>query len=93
LEKPITVHILGDDYTIKSEEDPEIVYRISEYLNKKVKEIDEEVSGLSEKRKAILVALNIANDYFQTLKERDELKKNIRQRSNALIMNINSTIS
>jgi cell division protein ZapA len=92
LEKPITLNILGDDYTIKSEEDPEIVHDIAEYLNKKVKEINEEVSGLSEKRKAILVALNIANDYFQILKERDELINNIRQRSSALIMNINSTI-
>jgi cell division protein ZapA len=92
LEKPITLKILGDDYTIKSKEDPEIVYKIAEYLNNKVKEINEEVSGLSEKRKAILVALNIANDYFNTLKERDELINNIRQRSSALIMNINSTI-
>jgi len=92
LEKPITLNIFGDEYTLKSEEDPEIVYTITEYLNKKVKEINEEVSGLSEKRKAILVALNIANDYFQILKERDELINNIRQRSSDLIMNINSTI-
>jgi cell division protein ZapA len=93
LEKPITVKILGDDYTIKSEENPEIVYKIAEYLNKKVKEINEEASGLSEKRKAILVALNIANDYFQTIKEKDELINNVRQRSTALIKNINSTMS
>jgi len=93
LEKPITVHILGDDYTIKSEEDPESVFKVAEYLNKKVKEINEEVSGLSEKRKAILVALNIANDYFQIIKEKDELINNVRQRSNALIKNITSTMS
>jgi cell division protein ZapA len=92
LEKPVTVNILGNEYVIKSEEDSEKVYKIAEYMNEKVKEIDSNTEGLSEKRKVILIALNIANDYFQALKERDELIASIRQRSNALINNINSTI-
>lgn len=93
MEKSITVNILGNDITIKSEEEAEKVHKIAEYVNKKVNEINEEASGLSDKRKVILVALNIANDYFQVLKERDDLITNLRQRSNALINNINSTIS
>jgi cell division protein ZapA len=93
LEKPITVNILGNDYVIKSEEEGEKVCKIAEYVNTKVKEIDSNSEGLSEKRKIILAALNIANDYFQILKERDELITNIRQRSKVLINNINSTIS
>jgi cell division protein ZapA (FtsZ GTPase activity inhibitor) len=91
LEKSVTVNILGNEYAIKSEEDTEKVYKIAEYMNEKVKEIDN-TEGLSEKRKVILIALNIANDYFQVLKERDELITSIRQRSNALINSINSTI-
>jgi cell division protein ZapA len=93
LEKPITVNILGNEYVIKSEEDSEKVYKIADYVNEKVKEINNSAEGLSEKRKVILVALNIASDYFQVLKERDELITNIRQRSKALINNINSNIS
>ncbi len=93
MEKPVTVNILGNDYVIKSEEEAEKVYKIAEYMNEKVKEIDGNTEGLSEKRKVILVALNIANDYFQVLKERDELIASIHQRSKALINNINSTIS
>lgn len=92
MEKPITVNILGNEYLIKSEEDTEKVYKIAEYVNEKVKEINDNTEGLSEKRKVILVALNIANDYFQALKERDDLIASIRQRSNAIIDNINSTI-
>lgn len=93
MEKPVTVNILGNDYVIKSEEDAEKVYKIAEYMNEKVKEIDNNTEGLSEKRKVILVALNIANDYFQVLKERDELIASIHRRSRALINNIDSTIS
>lgn len=92
MEKPISVNILGNDYIIQSEEDSEKVYKLAEYVNKKVKEIDDNVNGLSDRRKIILVALNIANDYFQILKEKDELINDIRQRSSALINNIDSTI-
>jgi cell division protein ZapA len=92
LEKPISVNILGNDYIIQSDEDSEKVYKLAEYVNKKVKEINDNVTGLSERRKVILVALNIANDYFQILKEKDELIADIRQRSNTLINNIDSTI-
>lgn len=93
MEKPVTVNILGNEYSIKSEEDTEQVYKIAEYMNEKVKEIDDNTEGLSEKKKFILVALNIANDYFQVKKERDELLSGIRQRSKELINNINSIIS
>ncbi|MBN1626711.1 MAG: cell division protein ZapA [Deltaproteobacteria bacterium] len=93
MEKPVTVNILGNEYVIKSKEDAEQVYKIAEYMNEKVKEIDDNTEGLSEKKKVILVALNIAGDYFQVLKERDELLAGIRQRSRDLIDNINSTIS
>jgi hypothetical protein len=38
----------------------------------------------------ILTALNIAGDYFQALKERDDLLDNVRERSESLIHNIDS---
>ena len=41
---------------------------------------------------AILVALNIASEYFQAIKERDELSGNIRQRTEALLNNIDSVM-
>jgi cell division protein ZapA (FtsZ GTPase activity inhibitor) len=91
LEKPIKVTILNNEYLIKSEEgDIEKVYKIAEYVNEKVKEINDNSEGLSEKKAVILTALNIAGDYFQALKERDDLINNIRQRSKALVCNIDS---
>ena len=91
MEKPIKVKILDNEYLIKSEdEDIEKVYKIAEYINEKVKEINDKSEGLSEKKAIILTALNIAGDYFQVLKERDDLIDNIRQRSNAMVCNIDS---
>lgn len=93
MEKPVKVKILDNEYLIKSdEEDIEKIYRIAEYVNKKIKEINDNSEGLSEKKTAILTALNIAGEYFQILKERDNLLINIRKRSEALIYNIDSLI-
>ena len=93
MEKPVKVKILDNEYLIKSEEeDIDKVFRIAEYVNQKIKEINSKSEGLSEKKTAILTALNIAGDYFEILKERDDLIANIRQRSKALIYNIDSSI-
>ena len=93
MEKPVKVRILDNEYLIKSEEDIEKVNEITEYVNNKAREINDNTEGLSEKKTIILTALNIASDYFQVLKERDALLTSIRQRSEALICNIDSLIS
>ena len=90
--QPVKVRILDHEYLVKTEEDKERVDRIAEYVNEKLKEIESNTEGLSEKKTAILVALNIASDYFQLLKERDKMSANIRQRTEALIYNIESVI-
>ncbi len=91
MDKPVKVRILNNEYLIKSEEgDIEEVHKIAEYVNEKVREINEISEGLSEKKTAILTALHIASDYFQVLKERDELKADIHKRSKALIHSIDS---
>jgi len=93
LDKPVKVKILDNEYLIRSDEkDPEKVYKIAEYVNKKIKEIDDSSEGLSDKKTVILAALNIAGDYFQVLKERDDLLITVRKRSEALIYNIDSLI-
>lgn len=88
--KPLKVRILDHEYLIKSEEDLDQVFKIAEYVNEKIKEVNDKSGGLSEKKTAILAALNIASEYFQVMKERDDLLAHIRQRSKVLIGNIDS---
>ena len=90
--KQVKVKIHDQEYIIKSEENQEPLDRIADYVNEKLREIEDNTEGLSEKKMAILVALNIASDYFQVLKEREELSKNIRQRTESLIDHIDSAI-
>ena len=90
--KQIKVKIYDQEYVIKSEESEEQLNRIADYVNGKLKEIQDNTEGLSEKKMAILVALNIASEYFQVVKERNELSTNIRQKTETLINNIEAVM-
>jgi cell division protein ZapA len=92
LEKPIKIQILDHQYLIKSEEDEESVAKVAQYLNQKIKEVNDNSMGLSDKKKAILAALHIASDYFQLLKEQEEFVAHIRQRSKELIHTIDTVL-
>ena len=91
--QPVKVRILDHDYLIKSDGDEEQLHRIAEYVNEKLKEVQDNTAGLSVKKAAILAALKIASDYFQLLKEQDDLLARIRQRTESLIDNIDSVMS
>jgi cell division protein ZapA len=93
LDRPIKIKIQDNEYLIRSKgNDTDNVYKIAEYVNEKLRETDEISKGMSEKRAAILTALNIASDYFRVVDERDRLLQEIQDKSQSLISVINSRI-
>jgi cell division protein ZapA len=90
LEKPIKVKIFDHEYMVKSDEDEEQVQKIAEFLNDRFSEIRKDMEDLSEGKTAILAAFHIASDYFQVLKERDDLVRDIQNRARSLNYQIDS---
>ncbi len=90
--EPLKVRILDHEYLIKSEESEEQVRRIAEYVNNKLLEAMTNTRGLSESKRTILAALDIASDYFQLQKERDDLVAHLRERTIELIRRIDSVV-
>jgi cell division protein ZapA len=90
LEKPIRIKLLEHEYLIKSDENEERVKNIAQYIHDKFGEIRENTEGLSETKTAILAAFDIASEYFQLLKARDDLVENIESRVQALNSHIDS---
>jgi cell division protein ZapA len=90
--RAVKVKILDNEYLVRSEEDEGQVQRIAEYVSQKLSEVRDNTDGLSEKKAAILAALNIASDFLHLRKEHDELLANLRQRARTLIGNIDSVI-
>ncbi len=90
MEKPIRIKLLEHEYLIKSDENEERVKNIAQYIHDKFGEIRGNTEGLSETKTAILAAFDIASEYFQLLKARDDLVENIESRAKALNSHIDS---
>jgi cell division protein ZapA len=84
LERAIKIRILDHEYLIRSDEDVETVRTIAQFVDDKFKQVAEEAEGLSERKRAILVAFDIASAFFQVRKERDDLRSDIETRARAL---------
>ena len=88
--EPVRIRIRDHEYIVRGGEKDGDAHRIAEYVNNKMEEIQESDKGLSEKKTAILAALNIASEYFQLLREREDLLLKIQRRTESLIGNIDS---
>ncbi|ONI42073.1 hypothetical protein AN639_10695 [Candidatus Epulonipiscium fishelsonii] len=61
--------VIGDQvYTIQGDESSEHIERAAFIVNNKIKEIEQSLKGkfMDSSKSAILVAMNIANDYLKT---------------------------
>jgi cell division protein ZapA (FtsZ GTPase activity inhibitor) len=90
--EPIRVRMRNHEYLIQSDEEADQIHKIAEYVNDKLREVEQNTQDLSEKKTVILAALNIAGDYFQALKEQEELQTKIRERTQALILSIDTAM-
>ena len=91
--EPVRVRIRDSEYLIQCDEDEDKAHRIAEYVNKRLMEVEQEATGLSEKKAALLAALNIASEYFTLLRRQEEVLGRIEQRTQALIKSIDAATS
>ena len=67
-----TVKIFGRDYPIASDQNPEYIKRLAEFVDKKMNEMAQEGDSLSTSRIAVLACLNIADELMRTKNEKDK---------------------
>jgi len=84
LGKTIRIKILDHEYLIRTDEEEEEVQSIAQFVNEKFREVTEKTDGLSDRKRAILVAFDIASDYFQMRKACDNLRMDIENRARVL---------
>ena len=68
----ITVKIFGSEYTIKGVAEPDYIYSLAAFLNEKMAEIQDATGLKDEKKIAILAAINICDELFDTRKSTKE---------------------
>jgi cell division protein ZapA len=65
----ITVNIFGNEYTIKGVAEPEYIVTLANYLNNKMSEVQDATGIKDAKKIAILAAINIADELFESKKQ------------------------
>ncbi len=69
MKKPVEVEIMGQNITLRSEEEESYVRRVAGYVDGKMQEVVKTARPIAKFNVAMLAAMNIADEYHQ-LKER-----------------------
>jgi cell division protein ZapA len=92
LNEKVTIKIRNREYAIRGSDDREQILKVAAYVDEKLKEIIDSTKELNDEKAAILTALDIAGDYFQLIKEKEDLLREIDNRSRKLIQNANTVL-
>jgi len=93
MDDKVTIRIKDTEYAIRGSDDREQILKAAEYVDKKLREINKFKKELSEDKKAILTALDIAGDYFQLIKEKEVLLAEINNRSKKLLQSLDLALN
>ena len=69
MKKPVEVEIMGQNITLRSEEEESYVRRVAGYVDGKMQEVVKTTRPIAKFNVAMLAAMNIADEYHR-LKER-----------------------
>lgn len=73
----VTVKIMDRDYTLVSDDTREHMQRVANYVDDKMRDLYVGNKKLSTSMVGVLTALNVADELFKAISERDELEKRL----------------
>jgi cell division protein ZapA len=89
LEKHFTINILGQELSVLTDSGDEHVARVVKYVNDKVEEVGKTSNNINTLNIVILVALNIADEYFKFKGVEEDICNQLEGRSEELLNLIN----
>lgn len=90
----VKVSILGQDYTVKAPADAEYIKEVAEYVNEKMREVQESIGpDQSSTRIAILAAMNISDELFSIKRNKESNTGDIGGRIASLIELIDENLA
>jgi len=63
---------MGHKFMIKSDSDDDYVVRVAGFVDQKINEVMQSTKSVASLNVAILAAMNIADEYFKSMRERDD---------------------
>jgi cell division protein ZapA len=90
----VQVTIYGKSYTIKGKADSSYISGVANYVDMKMREVDDGAqSTQAEGKVAILAGMNITDELFSTRQEKDQLANRFEERIQALTELIDESLS
>ncbi len=81
----VKVDIFGQTYTIRGDAPPEYILKLADYVNKKMEDVSNSNVSSNPTQIAILVALNIADEYHQLQELKTGAYSALEEKTEALI--------
>ena len=88
----LKVHIYGAEYAVKGYADEKYIQAIAEYVDSKMREVDQSVRVDSSLKIAILASLNIVHELFTEKAEKEQLKKQLEDKIQKLNRSIDQRL-
>jgi len=90
--KSIRVTIYGAEYPIRGNASVEYIQKVAEFVDLKMREVEQELPFKSTAKVAILAALNITDELFREKDAREKVLREYDQRIQALIDTIDRNL-
>ena len=90
----VTVNILGRTYDVQAAPGDELlIYSLAEYVEQKINEVQRDTGIVDTQKLAILVALNIADEYFRIKNTRENVTVNLDKKADEMIKALDRALS
>lgn len=87
------VEIFGAVYHVRGDKDPEYLQELAEMVDRRMREISQQVSTVDTSKIAILAALNLSDELFQCRQQQDGDRGQLRERIVALTGKLEKALS
>lgn len=93
MKRKVEVTLLGQGFTLKSEKDEAYLHQVASYVNRKLDELKHQTRTKEPQQLALLVALNIADELFQSEERSGSVRRDLRARSERLLKNLDAALA
>jgi cell division protein ZapA len=80
----VEVKILGQSYSVRTDEDEAYIKKLAQYVDEKLKEIYSAAPNVNHIKAAIMTALGIADELFKIRMGQEDLDKMIEEKTKIL---------
>ena len=91
--RAVTVRIGGEDHTIRADVEPEYTERCAKLVDDRIAEIRSQLGLIESHKAAILAALSITDELFQTRLQLEEMRGSVANRAQSLALALEDSLA